>query len=55
MEKSIFRHEFRAYCHDKFRNDLVFLHGSTCIVTAGESTNNYKFIMYVFGICHLNK
>ena len=41
---SIFRREFRAYysehCHDKFGSDHVFVRGSSCMATAGESSSN---------------
>ena len=46
VPRSIFRREFRAYysqhCHDKVGSDLVFVRGSSCIATAGESSNNYN-------------
>ena len=50
VPRSIFRREFRAYytehCHDKFGSDLVFVRGSSCIATAGESTNNYNVCIW---------
>ncbi len=43
VPQSIFRKEFRAYykinCDDKFGNDVLYLRGSSCVATAGESCN----------------
>ena len=50
VPRSIFRREFRAYfeqhCHDKFGADLVFVDGSACIATCGQSSNNQNVCIW---------
>jgi len=50
VPRSIFRREFRAYysqhCHDKVGSDLVFVRGSSCIATAGESSNDQNVCIW---------
>lgn len=50
VPRSIFRREFRAYyterCHDKLGSDLVFVRGSSCLATAGDSSNGQNVCIW---------